>query len=505
MLNCSTSQVPVAWCRKKFHISLSSFVSWELVSQAFQNSNLCPKTSALSQTEVPRIAIVGGGPGGLMTAYFLQKKLSRPIEITVFEASTRLGGKIQTLRFDSAPVFYEAGAAEFYDYSPIDEDALKDLIAEFGLLTVPMGGNSVVLKNQFLGTLDDVETALGHTARREIEQFYWQSRNAISHFEFYDSQGEECPPLVSPDIRFDVILNHFSQPTARHFVETLIHSDLAAEPQDTNATYGLHNYLMNDCSFMQLYGIVGGNQQLVECLAGSLNVRYKLGCPVTSLQRKSQGCLVVEYSSNLDTDNSGTHQAPFDCVVLALPLYALKRVQFGGTALQSAMLAHQTHFDHPAHYLRISVLFEHPFWQGLLADSFCMLDQFDGCCLYDESSRSVQPKWGVLGWLISGKAAQQMSALSDEELIEKALDSLPSELQHGRSVFVEGKVHRWLAAVNAMPGGESIMPVDRRHQPEPQYHTNLFVVGDYLFDSTINGVLDSADYVSDWISAQLNN
>ncbi len=32
-------------------------------------------------------------------------------------------------------------------------------------------------------------------------------------------------------------------------------------------------------------------------------------------------------------------------------------------------------------------------------------------------------------------------------------------------------------------------------------HPNLFLVGDYLYDSTLNGVLDSAEYVSDWIAA----
>ena len=30
----------------------------------------------------------------------------------------------------------------------------------------------------------------------------------------------------------------------------------------------------------------------------------------------------------------------------------------------------------------------------------------------------------------------------------------------------------------------------------------MFVVGDYLFDSTLNGVLDSADYVADWLAAE---
>ena len=43
-----------------------------------------------------RIAIVGGGPGGLFTARLLSEKLNDRIEITLFEAAPRLGGKVVT-------------------------------------------------------------------------------------------------------------------------------------------------------------------------------------------------------------------------------------------------------------------------------------------------------------------------------------------------------------------------------------------------------------------------
>ena len=96
-----------------------------------------------------------------------------------------------------------------------------------------------------------------------------------------------------------------------------------------------------------------------------------------------------------------------------------------------------------------------------------------------------------------------LSSLSDGELIERALESLPTFLSDGRSHFLEGRVHRWIGAVNALPGGVVPQNHDRRHQPEPSEHPGLFMVGDYLFDSTLNGVLDSATYVAQWIVAQL--
>ena len=47
------------------------------------------------------LAIVGGGPGGLMSAWYLKKKLGELCRVTIFEASNRVGGKIS--RANSIP------------------------------------------------------------------------------------------------------------------------------------------------------------------------------------------------------------------------------------------------------------------------------------------------------------------------------------------------------------------------------------------------------------------
>src|SRR3954470_20667538 len=97
-----------------------------------------------------RIAIVGGGPGGLLTAYLLQEYCSELCEVTLFEAGPRLGGKILTDRFTTAPVPYEAGVAELYSYAHFGPDPLRQLIKKFGLGTVPMRGPAVILGDAIL-------------------------------------------------------------------------------------------------------------------------------------------------------------------------------------------------------------------------------------------------------------------------------------------------------------------------------------------------------------------
>ena len=59
-----------------------------------------------------------------MTAYQLQKRCNLPLDITLYEAGPRLGGKIRTSCFDHSQIQYESGAAELYDYSHVGPDPL---------------------------------------------------------------------------------------------------------------------------------------------------------------------------------------------------------------------------------------------------------------------------------------------------------------------------------------------------------------------------------------------
>lgn len=447
-----------------------------------------------------KIAIVGGGPGGLTTAYRLEQMSDTPIRITIFEASDRCGGKILTPSFNSAQVPYEAGAAEFYDYSHFGEDPLKELIQELGLPVRPMGGSATILDDMVIANLDDVALRFGEFARRELVRFDRRACDAIVPEAFYasdDPEGGTDP--VATMTSFEPMLSQIQHADVRRYVSVQIHSDLATEPGRTSLRYGLHNYLMNNPAYMALYGIDGGNERLPRELLRRLQATIHTRRPVLSI-RKTSG---RTYQVTSRSEREGEVSEEFDWVVVALPHDAIPTLRFPDRLLTEAVARHLDRYNFPAHYLRITLLFKSRFWHRHLHDSFWMLDQFDGCCLYDESSRVPEPGHGVLGWLLAGAAATQRADWSDEQLVEAALDSLPGWLAAGRAEFLEGRIHRWINAVNALPAGRQPPPHDQRHQPEPRRHPELMFVGDYLFDSTLNGVLDSADYVARWITAEL--
>ena len=135
------------------------------------------------------LAIVGGGPGGLMSAWYLKKKLGELCRITIFEASDRVGGKILTRKFDSAPAMYEAGVAEIYDYSMTGPDPLRELIQHFGLQTIPMDAEQVQLDGELLNDVPGMRRKYGAKTADAIEAFRKRCAEMVSPIEYYEGVG----------------------------------------------------------------------------------------------------------------------------------------------------------------------------------------------------------------------------------------------------------------------------------------------------------------------------
>jgi monoamine oxidase len=463
------------------------------------------QSSALARRREERqtmthIAIVGGGPSGLMTARLLEQTLGNSCRLTLLEASHRLGGKIQTRRFDTAPVVYESGVAECYAYAP-DHDPLRQLIAELGLTAVPTGSSAVVLNGVCLDEEREIGTHFGADALSAVEDFRRRTVAMLPLASWHHGfgPGDNGHPWASRTCAD--VLEEVPNPIARHYLKIMAHSDMATEPHLASGLVGLRNFLKSVPGYGAQYSIEGGMEMLPRRLAASLmRTAVELDAPVVRVSRSRDSRYIVTTRRARRFE-----QSAFDAIVVALPYNRLQEIEWMGERLRRAMGRHVACYDHAGHYLRISILFDRRFWRHLFTGSWVMLDAFGGCCVYDETPSGGNGTYGVLGWLLGGADALAACNSDDRTLIARALGSLPDELyDEARWRVIEGKVHRWAGAVSGQPGGNPLRDVTLAHRPEPVEHPGLVMVGDYLFDSTLNGVLRSARIATDLLRGPLS-
>jgi SAM-dependent methyltransferase len=442
------------------------------------------------------LAIIGAGPGGLFLADLINRKLEGRCDVTLFEKSNRVGGKLATSSFAAKPIAFETGTAELYDYSALGPDPVKALIDELGLSTTPLNGSAVVLGQSVMNTPADVSRTFGIATLREIEKFHERCAESVSPEAYYEGSfpEERDHPLALS--MFDQLIDAIPDDAARRYVRTAVHSDLATECDHSSALNGIKNVLMDDARYMHIYTLNGGLSKLPNALVQKIRADIRLEHHVFAIEAVGAQYIIRAQHNGREISHTT------DMVVLAMPDHQLKSIEYRDPILDLDLRRHIAAYRNPGSYLRVTVQFDEPFWRSAVGGDWFMLDAFGGCCVYDEGLRS-NANAPVLGWLLAGSAAENEAARADHELTVHVVESLPRSLWGGdvppRERMVEAHVTRWIGAVNAQPGGLPPRDADVNHIPSPQSHPRVFVVGDYLYDATVNGVMDSANVVSDLI------
>src|SRR5208337_549882 len=115
----------------------------------------------------------------------------------------------------------------------------------------------------------------------------------------------------------------FTDDAARRYIRAMAHSDVAATPHLTNGLTFLKNVLMDVDGYMDLYCVVGGNEQLITRLAEELDAEIRLNANVTAVEPLSDGTYRLEMFVN-----GHPERLIADYVVVALPLTALSTIHW---------------------------------------------------------------------------------------------------------------------------------------------------------------------------------
>jgi len=429
------------------------------------------------------IAIVGGGFSGLVSAFLLERSLRDPPRIVVLEGCSRFGGRIRSDTLGPNRVSYDAGAAELYDIT--GHPQLRRLVDLLDLPTRRLRATPTFFyRGRRLESDDDFSDVFGREAVARYEAF-WERGTSLRPPEDYARAGhprDNAHPWSGRT--FDDVLRSIGDPAVEAFAKVQVHSDLAGSPAGTSGTYGFDNLLIDDPRYCSMFTIVGGNERLITQLVDEIRAEKRCDAPVASIAPRIDG----RFDIAVGLDEILT----VDGVLLSPPPPCLLEIDYLDERLRSAVAAHVAHHDHPAAYLRVTMLFDRRFWHGDLPEDYWVSDAFGGVTVYDQSPDRKDPGApGILGYLIGGEPAERHARRRDDDIVRDVVASLPRSLEEASERLVDARVDRWTGrlGVSALPGGRPLLPLRRRHQPSPA-HPGLVLVGDYLYDATISGALD---------------
>ncbi len=273
----------------------------------------------------PTIAIIGGGIGGLTCALQL---LDNNLESTVFEASSRLGGRMFTNRTG----YWAAGQISEWGGELIDSGHLTvlGLADRFGLpvddlfAAQPAGSDEVyrVLGSYYAKTQADSDfNAIWQVIKDDLKaapfpttyNSYTAAGQTLSSMSVYDwietrvPGGHDSPLGALLDVAYAI---EYGADSMDQSALNLLYL-LAYQPkpfQHTLATFGVSD---------ERYHIRGGNQRLPEAIGAYLGDRVVTGHKLVRIATTSTG------RSRLTFERGNTTiEKTFDHVVLAVPFAA---------------------------------------------------------------------------------------------------------------------------------------------------------------------------------------
>jgi hypothetical protein len=208
----------------------------------------------------------------------------------------------------------------------------------------------------------------------------------------------------------DAIREEVKDELAVEYIEAAVASDLATESYTCNGLNGVKNVLLDNDDYMQLYHVCGGIERVVDGLRELIEADVRMNTRVCCVKKEGEQFCVYTCCDGQESE------LKFDAVFVCLPNHWLGQVKWEGD-LRKRIHSVASHYDLPAHYLRVSMLFDCPFWQkhGMPGDFF-MMDTMNGCCAYDESYR-----WGF------SKLNEAKSGDIDEKLWEQLCSMMPQE------------------------------------------------------------------------------
>jgi monoamine oxidase len=343
-----------------------------------------------------RAAVVGAGIAGLRTAQLLERS---GVDVTVFEARNRIGGRLWTTTVEGAE--FEAGA-EWFD---AEHARVFGLMKELGLAPVP----------------SDARPRRYHFCGHEV----MRPEVAVSP----DAKGESLADAL------DATAKTF---TERAYLEAVALSDEGTDSDRVD--------LAEWTRFAENYS---GRGEATEGMSV-----FRLPVPATELCEriaktvKGDVCLNAEVNGVHDANGvslsftDGTSEV-FDEAVLTLPPTCLEHLDYDGPLVWHGVGMTPT--------CKIALLFDRPFWEA---------QDWSGHLMSDLAIQQAWAHGNAIVCYINGRGME--SIVKQPDPVESALESLEHVAPQARGHFVAGQLVDWRTDPYSGGGFPYVPPGSRR-------------------------------------------
>jgi oxygen-dependent protoporphyrinogen oxidase len=286
-----------------------------------------------------RIAIVGGGISGLTAAYVLHRDYPDTCEFTLFEAASRLGGIIETVRSDGFTI--ECGPDSWVTEKPWAEQLVRELgLAHELLPSNDRERRTYIARNEALIPLPDAMRMMVPTDLNAVltsplfteasrQAYIWEpSRAAELREAALLNRGIDADESVGTFVR-----RHFGDEVVETVARPLLAGVFGGDIDKLSARALLAPFVTLEAEHGSL---IGGLQQrgrtserpvftTLESGLGTLVDRLLQTLPPNSVRLSSPVLTLDSLSGGWAVDTANGREC-FDCILLATPLDATRQL-----------------------------------------------------------------------------------------------------------------------------------------------------------------------------------
>jgi prenylcysteine oxidase / farnesylcysteine lyase len=297
---------------------------------------------AASSLEPHRVAIIGAGAAGSSAAYHLRQyavNRSIPLNITIFESSSLIGGRSTTINAISDPRYpAELGASIFAEVNHI----LANAAAEFGLTTVDPGADRPKESKYEIGIWDGKKFVYRSTnddfGWMDMAKLLWryglaplktQRMMKSTVAKFLKMYTEPIFPWKSlTDVAMRVGLLDATASTGKQFLkENGIGEKFGREiiQASTRVNYGQNLGLIHGLETMVCMAtagamaVEGGNWRIFEGMVKKSQAQVRLDTSVKQIVRHKEGGYELTVSEAEESRDGPRAKYSFDAAVIAAP------------------------------------------------------------------------------------------------------------------------------------------------------------------------------------------